>query len=65
MSESSQINGHTASQEQLQHERERLLRQQQEQSPNVRLPAPKEVDVSTIFPVSFTCTTTVTCPDIF
>src|SRR5450830_210766 len=40
-----------ASQEQLQRERERLLRQQQEQTPNVRLPAPKEVDVSTIFPV--------------
>ena len=40
-----------ASQEQLQRERERLLRQQQEQSPNVRLPAPKEVDVSTIFPI--------------
>lgn len=43
--------GIAASQEQLQRERERLLRQQQEQSPNVRLPAPKEVDVSTIFPV--------------
>jgi len=27
------------------------LRQQQEQSSNVRLPAPKEVDVSTIFPL--------------
>lgn len=40
-----------ANQEQLQRERERLLRQQQEQSPNVRLPEPKEVDVSTIFPV--------------
>jgi len=40
-----------ASQEQLQRERERLLRQQQEQTPDVRLPAPKEVDVSTIFPV--------------
>src|SRR5450830_578239 len=40
-----------ASQEQLQRERERLLRQQQERTPNVRLPAPKEVDVSTIFPV--------------
>jgi len=39
------------SQEQLQRERERLLRQQQEQSPDVRLPAPKDVDVSTIFPV--------------
>ncbi|MBP0597390.1 ShlB/FhaC/HecB family hemolysin secretion/activation protein [Herbaspirillum sp. LeCh32-8] len=38
------------SQEQLQRERERLLRQQQEQTPNVRLPAPKGVDLSTVFP---------------
>jgi len=41
----------SANQEQLQRERERLLRQQQEQTPDVRLPAPKEVDVSTLFPV--------------
>jgi len=40
-----------ASQEQLQRERERLLRQQQEQSPDVRLPAPQKNDASTIFPV--------------
>jgi hemolysin activation/secretion protein len=40
-----------ASQERLQRERERLLRQQQEPSPDVRLPPSEEVDVSTIFPV--------------
>jgi len=43
--------GISANQEQLQRERERLLHQQQEQTPNVRLPSPKKADVSTLFPV--------------
>ncbi|WP_083444812.1 ShlB/FhaC/HecB family hemolysin secretion/activation protein [Herbaspirillum rhizosphaerae] len=40
-----------ASQEQLQQERDRLLRQQQEQTPDVRLPAPRKTDASAPFPV--------------
>lgn len=44
--------GIAASQEQLQRERERSLRRQQEQAPDVRLQTPKEIDAALIFPMA-------------